>query len=107
MRYFSHENRVLLKKGLQEMTDLSKPEMRPMREPLEFIAINANQPFSQLLSARTQSTSNPLGVYDTKTALWSEGKGSLDEIPLPETTITFQSMKDKSLKNGIKLIIFD
>ncbi|CAG2165334.1 unnamed protein product [Oppiella nova] len=99
MRYFSHENRVLLKKGLQEMTDLSKPEMRPMREPLEFIAINANQPFSQLLSATTQSTNNPLGVYDAKTALWSEGKGSLDEIPLPETTITFQSMKDKSLKN--------
>ncbi|CAG2119140.1 unnamed protein product, partial [Medioppia subpectinata] len=100
MRYFSLENLILMKKSLKESTDLSKPVMRPMKEALDFIAIKANQPFSQLLTIQSNTNpSNPLGVYDTKTALWSEGKGCLDDIPIPESSLKFQSMKDKTSKN--------
>ncbi|CAG2106615.1 unnamed protein product, partial [Medioppia subpectinata] len=100
MRYFSLENLLLLKKSLKESTDLSKPVMRPMREALDFIAIKANQPFSQLLTIQSNTNpSNPLGVYDTKTALWSEGKGGLDDIPIPESSLKCQLMKDKTYKN--------
>ncbi|XP_054153011.1 nuclear exosome regulator NRDE2-like [Oppia nitens] len=98
MRYYSQENRSLLKKNLKDTIDLSKA-INPILEPLEFIAVTENQAYRQISNVQ----SNPLGVYDVKTALWSEGKGSLDDIPLPETTIKFQSMNDTNTDKKVSI----
>ncbi len=101
MRYFSLENQALMKK--EEIIDLSKPELPPIKGSVNFIAIN-KQPFNEV-SIQSNSSSNPLGVYDLKTSLYSEGKGKLDEIPLPQSSIKFVSMNDKKDGNCMKTII--
>jgi len=91
----------------EDIIDFSKPEMAPIKGSVNFIAIN-KQPFNEV-SIQSNSSSNPLGVYDLKTSLYSEGKGKLDEIPLPPTTIKFTSMNNKSESDGkqtIRLFIF-
>jgi hypothetical protein len=100
-RYFSHENHVFVSKNTENLIDLSKPEVRPMIDSIDFIAIHSNRLFSQLTIDSNTYSANPLGVYDQKTALWSEGKDSIDDIPVPKTTIQFHSMKDQNTNETI------
>lgn len=78
----------------KDVIDLSKPESAPIKGSVNFIAIN-KQAFNEVLM-QSNSASNPLGVYDLKTSLYSEGKGKIEDIPLPQSTIKFKSMNSKT-----------
>ena len=95
-RYFSHENKALLSKSAEKV----KPEVTSICG-FDFIPIQSNQPFSHLSANTKTNASNPLGVYDKNTALWSEGKGPSNESSEPQSSIKFKSMKDENSETSI------
>ncbi|XP_077587294.1 nuclear exosome regulator NRDE2 [Stigmatopora nigra] len=80
-RYFSTACRQLLKSQLPLLTLPSVPESSHVTNSSLFLPLEDGEVERREAGVRVQTSSvNPLGVYDSTTALWLQGKGKPEQI---------------------------
>ncbi|XP_054470331.1 nuclear exosome regulator NRDE2, partial [Anoplopoma fimbria] len=92
-RYFSTVNRQLLRSEPPAPTLPRVPEHGDAISPTSFLPLGDNEENKGgETGARVQTSSvNPLGVYDSSTALWLQGKGQPEQPEQQQDTQTGQS----------------